>query len=182
MQLVRVVVGRLEHLRGSGQRLVDVAVARRAGATGPAASASGRTARRGSSGRRPGRSRSPSASRAARIAPASLRATTPTKSFWTTTLTRSGIRFGKPSTLTSFALIPGGRTTRPCSIPGTLTFWMYSCLLLTLSSMSTCRIDWPTTLSSDGFFIGALPVILQVEALAADQLAVGRPLRGVGRR
>ena len=78
-------------------------------------------------------------------------------------MTRSGIRFGNPSTLTSFALIPGGRTTRPCSIPGTLTFWMYSCLLLTFASMSTWRIDLPTTLSSDGCFIGARPVILRLK-------------------
>ena len=85
------------------------------------------------------------------------------KSFWTTTLTRSGIRFGNPSTLTSLALIPGGRTTRPCSIPATLTFWMYSCLLRTLSSMSTWRIDLPTTFSSDGFFIGALPLIFRLK-------------------
>ena len=39
VQLVRVVVGRLDDLRRAGERLVDVAVARRAAATAPAASA-----------------------------------------------------------------------------------------------------------------------------------------------
>ena len=96
---------------------------------------------------------------AALIAPASVLQTTPTKSFSTTTLTRSGIRFGKPLTLTSFALIPGGRTTRPWSMPGTLTLWMYSSFERTLASMSTCLIDLPITLNSAGFFIGTRPVM-----------------------
>ena len=86
-----------------------------------------------------------------------MRQTTPTKSFSTTTLTRSGILFGNPSTLTRVAFIPGGRTTLPWSMPATLTLWMYSCFDLTFASMSTCRIDRPTTLCSDGFFSGARP-------------------------
>ena len=95
---------------------------------------------------------------AALIAPASERATTPTKSFCTTTLTRSGIFVLNPLTLTSFALIPGGRTTRPCSIPGTFRFWMYSSSDRTFCGTSTCLTDWPTTFSSAGFFSGARPV------------------------
>ena len=77
--------------------------------------------------------------------------------------------------------MPGGRTTRPWSIPGTFTFWMYSSLLRTFSGTSTCAIDLPTTFSSDGFFSGARLGRADLELLPADQLGVGRPLRGVAR-
>jgi hypothetical protein len=70
--------------------------------------------------------------------------------------------FLKPLTLTSVALIDGGRTTRPCSMPATFTSWMYVNRPFSFEGTSGRLIDFPTILCSLGFFVGALPVTVRL--------------------
>src|SRR5258708_1040254 len=87
----------------------------------------------------------------------SLSATTPTKSFLTTTWTLPG----RPatellSTLTTVAPTTGGRTTFPCSMPGRRTFSTYSNSPVTLGGRSMRGSDVPSTVYWLGSFGTAL--------------------------
>src|SRR5205814_5827786 len=74
-------------------------------------------------------------------------ATTPTKSFLTTTFTLPGIPATEvSSTLTTFAPTVGGLTTLPCSMPGTRTCWTYMNSPVTFVGMSYRGTEVPSTL------------------------------------
>jgi hypothetical protein len=64
------------------------------------------------------------------------------------------------STLTNVTPDCGGlgRTTRPCSMPGTRTFCTYSNEPVTFAGMSTRGTERPTTVYSPGLFGSAVPV------------------------
>ena len=67
-------------------------------------------------------------------------ATTPTKSFLTTTFTTPGmLRTERSLTLTTFAPTVGGRTTWPCSMPGTRTLCTNSNSPVTIAGMIDAR-------------------------------------------
>ena len=74
-------------------------------------------------------------------------ATTPTKLLLTTTFTNPGmLRTELSSTLSSVAPTVGGRTTRPCIIPGMRMFCTYVYVPMTLSGMSILGTVVPTIL------------------------------------
>ena len=113
---------------------------------------------------------------AACIACQGFSATTPTKFFLTTTFTTPGIPATElSSTLTTVAPTAGGRTTRPCSMPGTRTLCTNSNCPVTIAGMSRRG----TGCAEHGPFAGRLAlgvgIELQVKLLPADQLAVARP-------
>jgi hypothetical protein len=83
---------------------------------------------------------------AACIACHGLSATTPTRFFLTTTRTLPGIPLTElSSTLATVAPIDGGRTMRPCSMPGTRTFWTCSNRPVASAGISTRGTDLPIT-------------------------------------
>jgi hypothetical protein len=83
---------------------------------------------------------------AAWIACQGFSATTPTKFLRVTTLTTPGIFLTElSSTLMSVAPTAGGRTTRPCSIPGRRTLWTYSKRPVAMRGMSGRPMGFPRT-------------------------------------
>src|SRR5579859_7010876 len=93
----------------------------------------------------------------ARMASHSFGATTPTKSPLVTTCApvTGGSKLPMPM---SFERIPVGRTTRPCSMPGTFTSCMYVNSPVTLGGMSTRGTDVPTMVYFDGSLGVAVPL------------------------
>ena len=76
----------------------------------------------------------------------------------TTTLTKPGMpRTEASSTLTSVAPTAGGRTTAPCSMPGTRTLWTNSNRPVAIAAMSTRGTGVPSTFHSPAGFRFALP-------------------------
>ncbi len=110
-------------------------------------------------------------------------ATTPTKFFFTTTFTSPGIpRTDDSSTLTRLAPTDGGRTTRPCSIPGTRTLWTNSKRPVASAGMSSRLTGVPSTVHVLGGFRLRVRVEADVERPATDELAVAHALRRIGAR
>src|ERR1044071_1894114 len=88
---------------------------------------------------------------AATIAANWVRATTPTKLSRTTRSTKPGTRrTDDASPPASVAPMSGGRTTRPCSIPGTRTWWTYSKPPVTRATRSSDVTGWPRRGHADG--------------------------------
>ena len=88
---------------------------------------------------------------AASIACQGLCATTPTKFLRTTTFTTPAISLTElSSTLTTVAPTAGGRTTRPCSIPGSRTLCTYSSWPVAIAGMSVRPIGLPSKVHSRG--------------------------------
>jgi hypothetical protein len=89
-------------------------------------------------------------------------ATTPRKLFLRTTRTpgiceielSSTETIGAPKPYTDW---PRGRTTRPCSMPGTRTFWMKTSVPVTMSGISILGGDVPTSVYWLGDFAGNCP-------------------------
>ena len=79
--------------------------------------------------------------------------TTPTKSFLTTTLMKPGMPLTELHSLgelTTVAPTVGGRTTRPCTMPGTRTLCTYSNVPVTIAGMSRRLTGLPSTVHSRG--------------------------------
>ncbi len=115
--------------------------------------------------------------RGAWMAPHSLSATTPRKLPWRTTLTRPGMSLTEfSSTLCKLAPMAGGRTTRPCSMPGSLEIVYVGKLARHFGR----NVVAGNRLSHDfvvrWIFERRLLVELQRKVLAADQLAIGHLL------
>ncbi len=76
------------------------------------------------------------------------------------------------STLPTVAPTSGGRTTRPCSMPGTLTLWTNSNWPVTMSRMSTRGTGSAENGPLARVFAPGSLIELQIEALSTDQIAV----------
>ena len=100
-------------------------------------------------------------------------ATTPTKFFLTTTFTKPGMPATElSSTFTTVAPTACGRTTLPCSMPGTRTLCTNSNCPVTIAGISGRAIGLPSTVHSLAGFRLACGVNLDVELLPRHQLAI----------
>src|SRR5262245_20532119 len=99
--------------------------------------------------------------RAARTASHSRSATTATRSFSRTM--RAPIPLIDDSSMeTGPHPAVGGRMTRACSMPSTLTSVTYGKVPYTFSATTFCGMDWPTTVYVDGVFGVAWPLATSV--------------------
>ena len=106
-------------------------------------------------------------------------ATTPTKFLRTTTRTRPGIaRTDASSTRARVAPTEGGRTTRPCSMPGNAHVVHELELRVTIAGRSSARHRPAEHLPVGRVLPLGGGVEVQQELPAADELAVGRAARG----
>ena len=97
-------------------------------------------------------------SRAARTASHSRSATTATMSFSWTTRAPGMAAIDDSSMAVGPQPADGGRSTRACSMPSTLTSVTYWSLPYTFSATIFCGIDRPTTRYSDAFLTAACPL------------------------